>query len=123
MERFALSTDRIEEFTTAKSPEFNGAAEGALDIIQSSALAARIQVGLFHPEENTQSVEAIWVEEADHWTCDAMNRTATAADDGRKIPYELLCGTGGLHRLRECHPSPQTLLLPRVRAVEDVAQK
>ena len=67
-----------QEFTTANSPEYNGVAERGLAVIESAALAARIQASL-------------WAQ-AISWTCDAYNRTVTVANPGNRSPHEIFYG-------------------------------
>ena len=55
-------------FTTADSPEYNGVAERGLAMIESAALAARIQGAM-------------------SWACDA--RTTTTANPGTPSLYEM----------------------------------
>ena len=65
-----------QEFTTADSPEFNGVAERGLAMIESAALAARIQAPELFPGFNVPEGPSLWAE-AMSWACDAYNRTAT----------------------------------------------
>ena len=80
-----------QELTNAKSPELNGVAERALGIIQNAALAARIQVSILFPHVEVPPSETLWAE-AVHWTCEALNRTATTSNPGSTSPYEMWHG-------------------------------
>ena len=66
-------------FTTADSPEYNGVAERGLAIIESAALADRIQAPELFPGFNIPEGPSLWAE-AMSWACDAYNRTATVAN-------------------------------------------
>ena len=81
-----------QEFTTAKSPEFNGVAERGLGIIDKAALAARIQAPLIFPHVRLPPTDSLWAE-AMHSACDALNHTATIANPNMKSPYELWHGS------------------------------
>ena len=67
-------------------------AEKALGIIQNAALAACIQAPIIFPLVPLPPTESLWGE-AVHWSCDALNHTATTANPGSKSPYEMLHGT------------------------------
>ena len=49
-----------QEFTTADSPEYNGVAERGLAIIESAALAARIQGTELSPGFNVPEGPSLW---------------------------------------------------------------
>ena len=68
-----------QEFTTADSPEYNGVAERGLAMIESAALAARIQASELFPGYSIPEGPSLWAE-AMNWACDAYNRTATVAN-------------------------------------------
>ena len=80
-----------QEFTTADSPQFNGVAERALGLIETTAMAGRIQARELFPGAKLPATESLWAE-ATHWACDALNRTATSANPANKSPYEMWCG-------------------------------
>ena len=80
-----------QEFTTADSPEYNGVAERGLTMIESAALAARIQGSELFPEYSVPEGPSLWAE-AMNWACDAYNRTATVANPGSRSPYEMFYG-------------------------------
>ena len=80
-----------QEFTTADSPQFNGIAKRALGLIETAAMAGRIQAHeLFHGAQ-LPATESLWAE-ASHWACDALNRAATSANPANKSPYEIWYG-------------------------------
>ena len=72
-----------QEFTTADNPQFNGVAERALGLIETAAMAGRIQARELFPEAQLPATESLW-SETSHWACDALNRTATSADPANK---------------------------------------
>ena len=80
-----------QEFTTADSPEHNGVAEQGLFMIESAALAARIQASELFPGYSISEGASLWVE-AMNWACDAFNRTATVANSGNRSPHEIFYG-------------------------------
>ena len=77
-----------QEFTTADSPQLNGVAERALGLIETAAMAGRIQTYELFPGAQAPATESLWAE-ASHWACDALNRTATSANAANKSPYEM----------------------------------
>ena len=79
------------EFTTADSPQFNGVAERALGLIETAAMAGRIQARELYPGAQLPATDSLWAE-ASHWACDALNRTATTANPESKSPYEMWYG-------------------------------
>ena len=80
-----------QEFTNADSPKQNGVVERALGIIQNAALAACIQAPIIFPLVQLPPTESLWAE-AVHWSCDALNHTATTANPGNKSPHEMWHG-------------------------------
>ena len=80
-----------QEFTTADSPQFNEVAKRALDLIETAAMARRIQTRELLPGAQLPATESLWTEPS-HWACNALNRTATAANPANKSPYEMWCG-------------------------------
>ena len=80
-----------QEFTTADSPQFNGVAERALGLIETAAMAGRIQARELFPGAQLPATESLWAE-ASHWACDALNRAATSANPANKSPYEIWYG-------------------------------
>ena len=80
-----------QEFTTADSPQFNGVAERALGLIETAAMAGRIQARELYPGAQLPATDSLWAE-ASHWACDALNRTATTANPESKSPYEMWYG-------------------------------
>ena len=75
-----------QEFTLVDSPNYNGVAEGALALINDTALAACIQAPVLYP--GAPSYTFLWTE-AVYWACHVLNRTATTANSGDKSPYEM----------------------------------
>ena len=80
-----------QEFTTADSPRFNGVAERAQGLIETAAMAGRIQARALFPGAQLPATEALWAE-ASHWAHDAWNRTATTANPADKSPYDMWYG-------------------------------
>ena len=80
-----------QEFTNADSPKQNGVVERALGIIQNAALDACIQAPIIFPLVQLPPTEFLWAE-AVHWSCDALNHTATTADPGNKSPHDMWHG-------------------------------
>ena len=81
-----------QEFTTADSPQYNGVAERQIAIIEGAGLAGRIQVAAKYPNEVLPRGENLWAEQA-HWTCHALNCTASSANHGFKSPHEMWFGS------------------------------
>ena len=84
-----------QEFTNADSPKKNGVVERALGIIQNAALAACIQAPIIFPLFQLPPTESLWAK-AVHWSCDALNHTATTANPGNKSPHEMWHGAAAL---------------------------
>ena len=70
------------------SPQFNGVAKRALGLIETAAMAGRIQARELFPGAQLPTTESFWAE-ASHWACDASNRSATCANPANKSPYEM----------------------------------
>ena len=66
-------------------------AERGLAMIESAALAARIQTAELFPGFNVPEGASLWAE-AMSWACDAYNRTATVANPENRSPYEMFHG-------------------------------
>ena len=64
-----------QEFTTADSPQYNGVAERALGLIETAAMAGRIQARELFPGAQLPATESLWAE-ASRWACGALNRAA-----------------------------------------------
>ena len=60
-------------------------------MIESAALAARIQASELFPGFSIPEGPSLWAE-AMNWACDAYNRTATVANPGNRSPYEMFYG-------------------------------
>ena len=80
-----------QEFTKADSPQFNRVAERALGLIETAAMAGRIQARELFPGAQLPATEAMCAE-VSHWACDALNRTATTVNPANKSPYEMWYG-------------------------------
>ena len=80
-----------QEFTTADSPEYNGVAKRGLALIESAALAARIQASELFPGFNVPEGPSLWAE-AINWACDAYNHAATVGNSRNRSPYEMFYG-------------------------------
>ena len=80
-----------QEFTTEDSPEYNGVAERGLAMIESAALAARIQASELFPGYSIPEGGSLWAE-AMNWAYDAYNRIATVASSGNRSPHEMFYG-------------------------------
>ena len=61
----------IEEFTPAYSPQFNGVAERGLGVIETAAMAARIQAKVLFGHVQLPETDKLWAE-AMHWACEAI---------------------------------------------------
>ena len=77
-----------QEFTTADSPQYKGVAERALGLIETVAMAGRIQARELCPSAQLPTSESLWAE-ASHWTCDPLNRTATSGNPANESPHEM----------------------------------
>ena len=60
-------------------------------MIESAALAARIQASELFPGYSIPKGASSWAE-AMNWACDAYNRTATVANSGNRSPHEMFYG-------------------------------
>ena len=80
-----------QEFTKADSPKYNGVAERALGLIETTAMAGRIQACELFPGAQLPATEPLWAE-ALHWACNALNRTAMSATPAKTSPYEMWYG-------------------------------
>ena len=76
-----------QKLTTADSPQSNGVAERALGLIETAAMAGRIQARELVPEAHLPATES------SYWECDALNCTATSANPTNKSLYEMCYGT------------------------------
>ena len=82
----------MQEFTTADPPQYNGVAERQIAIVEAAGLASRIQAAAKYPNEVCPRGGSLWAEQA-HWTCHALNCTATSANPGFKSPHEIWFGS------------------------------
>ena len=81
-----------QEVTTAGSPEYNGIVErGLIAMIESAALAARIQAPELLPGFDIPEKQSLWAE-AMSWACDAYNQTATVANPRNRSRHEMFYG-------------------------------
>ena len=62
-----------------------------LAMIESAALATRIQASEFFPVYSIPEGPSLWAE-AMNWACDAYSRTATVANSGNRPPHEMSYG-------------------------------
>ena len=93
-----------QEFTTADSPQFNGAAERGIAMIESAGKAAIIQAGLNFRGMGIPFGNSLWGAQA-YWACHALNSTATTSNSRFMAPYEMWYG--------KVPPSPFPFLKPR----------
>ena len=77
-----------QEFSNANSPKQNGAAGRALGIVQNTAHAACFQAPIIFRLVQLPPTEPLCAK-AVHWSCDALNHTATTANPGNKSPHEM----------------------------------
>ena len=77
-----------QEFATADSAQFSGVTEHTLGLIETAAMAGRIQARELFPGAQLPATASLCAE-VSHWTCDALNRTATTADPESKSPHEM----------------------------------
>ena len=68
-----------QEFATTDSPQLNGVAERELGLIETAAMACRIQAQELLPGAQLPAI-ASFLAEASHGACDALNRTAMTAN-------------------------------------------
>ena len=80
-----------QEFTTAGSPEYNGVARRGLALIESAALAARIQACELFAGFSLPDGPSLWAE-AMNWACGAYNRTATVGNSRSRSPSQIFYG-------------------------------
>ena len=74
-----------QAFTTVNSSQFNGVAERALGLIETAAIAGRIQAREPFPGAQLPATESLWAE-ASNWACDALNRPAMSANPSNQSP-------------------------------------
>ena len=84
--RLATHVDRDKS-----SPQFNRVAERATCLNMTTEVAGRIQVRARFPGLYLPSTKSLWAK-ASCVACDALNRTATSANEADKSPYEMWCG-------------------------------
>ena len=77
-----------QEYAPADSPEYNGVAERAIAMVEQAAMAARIQAKVLYDVD----VPARMWAESYRWAADALNRSATTANPGKKSPDEMFYG-------------------------------
>ncbi|CAM9569949.1 unnamed protein product [Ascophyllum nodosum] len=80
-----------QELTTADSPEYNGVVERGLAMIESAALAARVQASELFPGCSIPEGPSLRAETM-NWACDAYNQIATVANSGNRSPHEMFYG-------------------------------
>ena len=76
-----------QHITPAYSPQFNGVAERGLDMIETAAMAARIQAKVLFGHVQLPETDKLWAE-AMHWACEAINHTACSSNPDSKSPNE-----------------------------------
>ena len=81
----------IQEFTRTDSPQYNGAAERQIPIIEAAGLAVKIQTAAKYRNEGFPRGERLWAEQA-HWACHALSCTATLVNPGFESPHEMWFG-------------------------------
>ena len=81
-----------QEFTTADSTKFNGAAERHIAMIESAGMAAQVQAKSLFRGFKIPSGSRLW-SARNYWACYALNRTVTSANVGDKSPFEMRFGT------------------------------
>ena len=62
-----------QKFTTADSPQFNGVAERALGLIETAAMADRMQARELFPGARLPATESLRAKSS-NWACVALNR-------------------------------------------------
>ena len=80
-----------QEFNTADSPQFNGAAERGIKMIESAGKAAFITAGLNFRGMGIPSGNFLWAAQT-YWACHAPNSTATTSNPRCMTPYEMWYG-------------------------------
>ena len=96
-----------QEFTPAYSPQFNGVAERGLGMIETAAMAARIQAKVLFGHVQLPETDKLWAE-AMHWACEEINQTACSSNPDSKSPNR--CGLVKLVLLDRIHSSsPRTV--------------
>ena len=81
-----------QEFTNANSPKQNSVVKRALGIVQNAVLAACILAPIIFRLVQLPPTESLWAE-AVHWSCDALNHTATTTNACNKSLHEMWHGT------------------------------
>ncbi|CAN0107392.1 unnamed protein product, partial [Sphacelaria rigidula] len=77
-----------QKYTPADIPEYNGVAERAIAMVEKAAMAARIQAKVLYGVD----VPARMWAESYRWAADALNRSATTDNPGKKSPDEVFYG-------------------------------
>ncbi|CAM9943819.1 unnamed protein product, partial [Sphacelaria rigidula] len=77
-----------QEYTPPDSPEYNGVAESAIVMVEQAAMAALIQAQILY---DVNVPARVWTESY-RWAADALNRSATTANPGRKSQDGLYYG-------------------------------
>ena len=82
----------MQLFTTPDSRQLNAVvAESALGLIEAAAMAGRIEACQLFAGAPLPANESLRTE-ASHWTCDALNHTATSANPANTSLYEMWYG-------------------------------
>ncbi|CAB1116999.1 unnamed protein product [Ectocarpus sp. CCAP 1310/34] len=109
-----------QEFSPAHSPEYNGVADRALDLIKDAALAARIQASTFPPEPRTTPP---FGSNAIAWASNALSCTSTTSNPVKKSPCELWHGHPPPPRATNPFLQPAVYKVKRTHKSEPKAQK
>ena len=81
-----------QDFTTADSREYSGVGDRGLAMIESAALATRVQVSELFSGCSIPDRPSLWAKTM-NWACDAYSRAATVANSGNSSPpYEMFYG-------------------------------
>ena len=93
------------EFTSARTPQLNGVAERGLRLIEKVARASAFLPKVSFVGMQSPATETLWAE-AQNYSCDVLNRTATTSNRDKKSAYEMWHGVKPpptlIQRLRPC---------------------
>ena len=78
-------------FTFANTPKLNGAAERDLTLIEKVAKASAFEAKVSFVGMQLPPTETLWAQ-AHNYSCDVLNRTATASNKDKKSAYEMWHG-------------------------------
>ena len=80
-----------KEFTSANTPQLNGAAERGLTLIEKVAKASAYQAKVSFVGMDLPPVDRLWTDNY-YNACDVLNRSATKSNKGMTTPYEMWHG-------------------------------